>query len=241
MKRTLRLKYQILLLIFLAIIILETVLVFSALIITKNPILLKSKVQFILILFFLIQFVYFIVLFYFIPHQYERALKEIQNIIKEISEGKMQIDYELVTHNQDLETVNLISAMERMMNIIIRFDNLKTDKIFEHHQRLQALVNLIQEGCLIITIIGEIVYLNDFVTRNFPALSENLNIIETLLPDYLEDALKPRIIVSLKNSENIHDDIIEISQLNSKFKVNSSIIRNRKGQTAGAVFTIDKA
>lgn len=202
---------------------------------------LKSDLQSIVILFILIQFIYFIVLFYYIPYQYERALREIYQIFQEISEGKYQIDLESKTFNQSKEISDLMAALSRMMNIIIRFDSLKADKIYEHHQRIQLLLSMIPQGCLIISIIGEIVYINDYVKTNFPALQENLNILETLLPDYMEDELKPLIMESIKTGNNLHDKMVLISSQDTSYKLNSSIVRNRKGQPIGTIIIIVKA
>ncbi len=241
MKKSIKSRYQVLILIFFAVFILESVLILLS---ANAPIRLqqlKTDLQSIVILFLMFQFVYFVVLFYYVPYQYDNALKEIYKMMSEISEGKYQIDLDLKTHQQGEEIQNLMTALDKMMKIIIRFDNLKTDKIYEHHQRLQMLISMLPEGCLIITIIGEIVYCNDFIKENFPALSENLNILETLLPEYMEDDLKPIIIDSIKTGNNIHDKILSINSLKTAFKLNSSIIRNRKGNSIGAIFIIVKA
>ena len=240
MKKSLRTRYQVLFLIFFALFILESALILLTVI---NPISmhqLKSDIQSIVILFMLFQFVYFVVLYYYVPYQYDRALKEIYQVISEISEGKYQIDLDLKTHHQGVEIQNLMVALQRMMNIIIKFDNLKTDKIYEHHQRIQMLINMISEGCLIITITGEIVYCNDIIKVDFPALYENLNILETLLPEYIENDLKPLMIDSIKTGYNIHDKLITMKSPEATFKLNNSIVRNRKGQPIGAIFVIVK-
>lgn len=240
MKKSLRSKYQVLLLVFFALFILESALILMT---AYGPIRLqqlKSDIQSIVIFFLFMQFVYFVVLFYYVPYQYDKALNEIYQLMNEISEGKYQIDLDLKTHKQGEEVTSLIQALNKMMSIIIRFDNLKTEKIYEHHQRLQLLMNLIPQGCLIITIIGEIVYCNDFIKQNFPALYDNLNMLETLLPEYLEDEFKPTIIDSIKEGSNIHDKIINITSLKSSYTLNSSIVRNRKGQSIGAIFMVEK-
>jgi signal transduction histidine kinase len=240
MKKSLKSKYQVLLLIFFAIFILESALI---LLTVFNPIglnQLKADIQSIVILFMLFQFIYFVVLFYYVPYQYEHSLKEIYQVIHEISEGKYQIDIDLKTHHQSEEIRNLMLALRRMMSIIIKFDNLKTDKIYEHHQRIQMLINMIPQGCLIITITGEIVYCNSYIKEQFPALYENLNILETLLPEYIEVELKPLMIESIKTGNNLHDRTIKIDALKTTYVLNNSIIRNRKGQSIGAIFIIEK-
>lgn len=241
MKKSLKNRYQILLFVFLIVIVLESAFILMTVFNAFNLSQLKADIQSIVILFMLLEFIYFIVLFYYVPFQYEQALKEVYQLVQEISEGKYQIDLEQKTHNQAVEIKNMMVAIQRMMNIIIKFDSLKGDKIYEHHQRIQMLINMIPQGCLIITIIGEIVYINDFVKDQFPALTENLNILETLLPEYMEDELKPIMIESIKSGNNLHDKVLNIKSLESKFNLNSSIIRNRKGLPIGAIFIIVKA
>ncbi len=241
MKKSLKNRYQILLLIFFAIFIVESALILITVLSNGDMARLKADLQSIVIMFIFAQFIYFIVLFYYIPYQYERANREIYHILQEISEGKYQIDLEAKTYNQSEEITSLIKAMNRMMNIIIKFDSLKADKIYEHHQRIQMLINMIPQGCLIMSIIGEIVYINDFVKKNFPALTENLNIMETLLPDYIEQELKTLMVESLKSGNNLQNVKVTISSQDKSYLLNSSIIRNRKGQTTGAIFIIVSA
>jgi hypothetical protein len=83
--------------------------------------------------------------------------------------------------------------------------------------------------------------MNDFVKVNFPDLSDNLNIIETYLPEYIESDLKPIMIDSIKSGNNLHDKMIKINSKNQVYKLNSSIVRNRKGASIGAIFIIVKA
>ncbi|MFO7660045.1 MAG: hypothetical protein R6V77_03955 [Candidatus Cloacimonadaceae bacterium] len=241
MKKSLKKRYQILLLIFFAIFIIESALILVTVLSNGSITRLKADLQSIVIMFVFIQFIYFVVLFYYIPYQYEHANREIYHILQEISEGKYQIDLEAKTYNQSEEITNLIKALHRMMNIVSKFDSLKADKIYEHHQRIQMLINMIPQGCLIMSIIGEIVYINDFVKKNFPALTENLNIMETLLPDYVEAELKPLLIESLKSGNNLQNKTVTISAQNVSYLINSSIVRNRKGQSTGAIFIIVKA
>lgn len=241
MKKSLKTKYQVLLIIFFAIFILESALILMTVLSPIRLLQLKTDIQSIVILFLLLQFVYFVVLFYYVPYQYDYALKEIYKMMNEISEGKYQIDIDLKTHKQGEEIQNLMYGLYKMMNIIIRFDNLKTEKIYEHHQRLQMLINMIPQGCLVITIIGEIVYCNDFIKENFPVLHENLNILETLLPEYMEDELKPIMIDSIKTGNNMHEKLVDVASLNSKYVISNSIVRNRRGQSIGAIFIIVKA
>jgi signal transduction histidine kinase len=241
MKKTLRSKYQFLLLIFFAIFILESALILIAFHSEYNLVQIKGSVQSIIILFMLVQFIFFVTIYYYIPYQYDHALKEIYRLIHEISEGRYQIDLEIKTQNQSEEISDLMAALQKMMNIIIRFDSLKADKIYEHHQRIQTLIKMIPQGCMIVSVIGEIAYMNDFVKDKFPTLSENMNILETMLPDYIEDGLKLIIIDSIKTGNNIHNKHLEIKSADNAYKISSGIIRNRKGHTTGAIFILTKA
>lgn len=224
--------------IFFGIFILESALILLAVI---NPVSLdqlRENIHSIVILFIFVLFVYFLVLFYYIPYKYDQGLKQIYHIMDEISEGKYQIDLELKTHLQYAEIADLITAMQKMMTIVIRFDSLKAEKIFEHHQRIQQLINMLPEGCLILSLIGEIQYVNETLKQEFPELAENLNIIETLLPAYIESDLKPLILTSLRNGENIKQQTFIVGVEGKPYNLSGSIVRNRKGQPVGAIFII---
>jgi signal transduction histidine kinase len=238
MKRSLKSRYQILMIIFFAIFILESALILLAVIKPVSLYQLQENIHSIVILFIFILFVYFLVLFYYIPYKYEQGLKQIYQIMDEVSEGKYLIDLELKTHNQYDEIADLITAMQKMMSIVIRFDSLKADKIFEHHQRIQLLINMLPEGCLILSLIGEILYVNEALKLEFPELTEDLNIIETLLPAHIEKELKPLILGSLRNGENIKQKSFSVGEDGKLHYLSSSIVRNRKGQPVGAVFVI---
>ncbi len=238
MKPSLKNKYQFLLFIFFAVFILESVLIILT-ILRPSPVQqLKLDIQSIVIFFMFVQFIYFVIMFYYIPYKYEQAYREVHQIINEIAEGKYQIDFDLKSYHQASEIQSLIKAMQRMMEIIVRFDNLKSEKVYEHHQRLQLLVNMLPQGCIIMSAIGEIVYCSNYIKDTFPALTESLNVLETLLPDYLEESLKPLITHCIKAGNNLHDMEFEIASQNKKYLLNSSLVHNRKGQISGAIFII---
>lgn len=241
MKKSLHSRYQILLIGFFALYVVESILIFLAVLQSDNPAKLASDTHSLLILFMFVQFVYFIILFYFIPYQYNRAFREIHQLFREISEGKYQIDLDAKSYHQDEEVVALMADLQKMMGIISRFDNLKGDKIHEQHQRMQMLLDMLPQGCLILNITGEIIYVNELIRKYFPALTENLNIIETFLPEEIEAELKPLFLETFKTGSNLHNKKVTISSLATTFNVNSNVVHNRKGQPTGAIFLIVKA
>jgi signal transduction histidine kinase len=238
MKKSLKNKYQYLLFIFFAIFILESILIILTILRPIPLQQLKLDIQSIVIFFIFVQFIYFVILFYYVPYKYEVAYREVHQLINEITEGKYQIDFDLKTYLQDAEIQSLIKAMQRMMDIITRFDNLKSEKVYEHHQRLQLLINMLPQGCMIMSAIGEVVYCNNYIKDNFPVLIESLNVLETMLPEHLETSLKPLIADSIKYGNNLHDTEFEIASLGKRFLLNTSIVHNRKGQITGAIFVI---
>ncbi len=240
MKKSLRKKFQIMMVLFFGLFIVESILIILAVMMPLNIQQMRLDIQFIIILFMFITFIYFIILFYYIPYKYDHSYKALHQIFGEVSEGNYQIDLDLKTHLQDEEVQNLIIAFDKMMNIIQRFDELKVEKVYEHHQRLQGLLSLIPHGCMIVTTIGEIVYLNEQVKAEFPVFEENLNIIETLLPEKYETSMKPVIVEGLSSGVNLHQREVVIIPEEPSYKISSTLIKNRKGQSTGAVFLIEK-
>ncbi|HOD17251.1 MAG TPA: hypothetical protein PKJ14_01210 [Candidatus Cloacimonadota bacterium] len=241
MKKSLQSHFRLLLFFFFLVSILESVLIFLAVRQTDNPQKLVSDTHLLVLLFLFIQFVFFVILYYYIPYQYSRAFEELKKIMKEISEGKYQFDLENRTAHQAREIADLMSALQDMMNVINRFDSLKTEKISEQHIRTQQLINMLPQGCLIMNITGEILYVNRVAAKFFPELTENLNILETYLTQTVETEFKPLLINSIKSGENLHNRKLGISELGITLNINSSIVKNRKNQPTGVIFLFVKA
>ncbi len=192
-----------------------------------------------MIIFVFIIFVYIVILYNYIPFRLHKAIREVEQLIEEISNGNYQIDIDSSIYDQDKDFQELIYALDKMLGIIIRFDQAKADKIFEHHQRIQLLINLLPQSILITGANGDVVYCNEPLRKRFPMISETVNLNELIWKNDYHNRIFSVILDSLRYGNNIYDIIVEDVVYLGKVKINGSIVRNRKGLSTGAVYVLE--
>jgi len=168
-----------------------------------------------------------------------KAILEVEKLIEEISTGNYQIDIDSSIYDQDKDFQELIYALDKMLGIIARFDQAKADKIFEHHQRLQLLINLLPQSVLITGANGDVVYCNEPLRKRFPMISETVNLNELIWKNDYHNRIFSVILDSLRYGNNIYDVIVEDVVYLDKVRINGSIVRNRKGLSTGAVYVLE--
>jgi len=191
------------------------------------------------IIFVFIIFVYIVILYNYIPYRLHKAILEVEKLIEEISTGNYQIDIDSSIYDQDKDFQELIYALDKMLGIIARFDQAKADKIFEHHQRLQLLINLLPQSVLITGANGDVVYCNEPLRKRFPMISETVNLNELIWKNDYHNRIFSVILDSLRYGNNIYDVIVEDVVYLDKVRINGSIVRNRKGLSTGAVYVLE--
>ncbi|MGI6197654.1 MAG: hypothetical protein ACOYIS_00820 [Candidatus Cloacimonadaceae bacterium] len=239
MKKSFKRRFQISMLLMLALVVLQTVLLFITLNNASKLGDLVNDLQTILIIFLFVIFVIFIVMLYYLPFKLRKSLKEVEDLIEQISQGDYQIDIDFTTYDQDADSLRLILALDRMLKIIMRFDQVKADKIFEHHQRINQLINILPQGVMIVSTSGEIAYCNDRLRVLYPILNESDNINEFILNDIFDSRLFNTISLALRHGKNLYNENIKGDSTDRRAILNGSIIRDRKGFATGAVFVID--
>jgi len=200
---------------------------------------LATDMQSIIIIFVFAIFVYLIVLYNYIPYRVHKALREVRAKIDEISNGNYYIDFDSSLYDQDEDVQSLILALQKMLGIIIRFDQAKADKIFEHHQRINQLIGLLPQCVVITGINGDVIYCNEVFRKLYPTISEMSNLNELIFKENFNRQLFDTILNSLRYGNNLADVVIQDENSVRTVKIDGSIIRNRKGVGTGAVFTLD--
>jgi len=239
MKRSLKAKYHTMIAILFGIIVLQTVILFFAVAQATDLTTLASDIHSIVIIFVFIIFVYIVVLYNYIPYRLHKAIHSVQQLVEEISSGNYQIDIDSSIYDQDKDFQDLIFALEKMLGIITRFDQAKADKVFEHHQRIQFLINLLPQSILIASSNGDVVYCNEPLRKRFPMISETVNLNELIWKNDYHNRIFSVILDSLRYGNNIYDIIVEDVVYLGKVKINGSIVRNRKGLSTGAVYVLE--
>jgi len=227
-----------LLIILLGIILLQSGLIFFTLSQATDLTDLVSDVQSIMIIFFFVLFVYMIVIYNYVPFRLRKAFREIGLLIEEISHGNYQIDIDSSIYDQDTDIQELILSLQKMLNILMRFDMVKADKIFEHHQRITQLINIIPHGILIGSVNGDVVYCNDKLREAYPSITEMVNLNELIFTNPFDSRLFHAISESMRYGNNLYNELVSDEKSDRGATINGSIIRNRKGVATGAVFLI---
>jgi signal transduction histidine kinase len=221
------------------IIVLQTLTMLFSVAQAKDLTTLASDIHSIVIIFVFIIFVYIVILYNYIPYRLHKAILEVEKLIEEISTGNYQIDIDSSIYDQDKDFQELIYALDKMLGIIARFDQAKADKIFEHHQRLQLLINLLPQSVLITGANGDVVYCNEPLRKRFPMISETVNLNELIWKNDYHNRIFSVILDSLRYGNNIYDVIVEDVVYLDKVRINGSIVRNRKGLSTGAVYVLE--
>ncbi len=238
MKRSFKRRFQALILLLLGIIILQAALIFFTLNQSENLDTMVNDLQTILIIFIFVIFVYIIVLIYYLPFKLRKSFLEVEALIDQISQGDYQIDVDFSAYDQDADILKLIYALDRMIKIIVRFDQAKADKIYEHHQRINQLINIVPQGVIILSTGGEVSYCNDRLREIYPIINESSNINEYLFNNVFDSRLFNTIGMAIRHGQNLYNQKIKGDPSDRKAVLDGSIIRNRKGFAIGAVFVI---
>jgi len=239
MKKSLKSKYHLLVAILFGIIALQTIIMLFVVSQGKDLLSLASDLHSVIIIFVFGLFVYIVVLYNYIPFKLHKAIKEVEQLVERISTGNYQIDIDSSIYDQDKDFQSLIFALEKMLGIITRFDQAKADKIFEHHQRIQLLINLIPQSVLITGANGDVVYCNENLRKRFPMLTEMVNLNELIWKNDYHVRLFAVILDALRYGNNIYNVLVEDLVYLNRVLINGSIIRNRKGLSTGAVYVLD--
>lgn len=200
---------------------------------------LASDIQSIMIVFLFMIFVYLVIIFNYLPYRLSRAVQRVEDLIDEISNGNYQLDIDAAGFENDRDFQALVMSLMRMLDIISRFDAVKADKIYEHHQRINQLINLLPQMVMIATVNGDIVYINDVFRNSFPNIDETSNLNEVIFKDDLNARVFDIIAESLRYGNNLYDETVEPEGSPQTALIKGSIIRNRKGIASGGVFTVE--
>ncbi len=187
-----------------------------------------------------IQFLLVLSIILYVPRFLHKAFSEIHNIIKDITQGVYTIDIDLDNSKTtiDKEFFAVISSLKEMLKSILTFDKLKKEKIVEHHNRIVSILNLTDDGFVIVDIKGNFVYINEKVTETFPALSDKTNIIETNFPPEIENNIKKYTLNILNSHTKQEPQQFFVPSLKRHIVLNSAMIRDVAGQPTGAIIAL---
>lgn len=239
MKRSIKKRYHLMLIFLFALIVTQFFTVLFTIWKADSLYVLASDIQSIMIVFMFAIFVYLVLIFNYLPYRLSRAVKRVQDLIDEISNGNYQIDIDSTRFEHDHDFQELIFSLQKMLDIIMRFDAVKADKIYEHNQRISQLINLLPQIVLIVNVNGDIVYINDIFRKRFPTISDTSNLNEVIQKDEFYARIFDVITESLRFGNNIYDEKVGLEGSSQIALIEGSIIRNRKGISSGGVYTVE--
>ena len=187
-----------------------------------------------------IQFLLTLIIIFYVPIFLHKAFTEIHNIIKDITQGIYTIDIDLDVYKTtiDKQFFAILSQLKDMAISVATFDKLKKEKILEHHNRIVSILNVTDDGFMIIDIKGNFVYMNEKVTETFPALSDKSNIIEANFPPEIENNIKKYTLNILDSHTKQEPQQFFVPALKRHIVLNSAMIRDAAGQPTGAIIAL---
>ena len=192
------------------------------------------------LVFFFLFFIISVIYFFFIPVFLRRSLKDTDHIINEISRGNYNIDineYDYKKRN-DPEIVKIIMAMQKMIKVILSFDHAKKEKIIEHYNRLTSIMRIVDSGIIVLKLDGEISFVSDTASEQFPGLESDINLISNGFSPEVENNIKKYAMTVLKSRSQQADQQFFFPSQKRHLTLKSSIVRNETGEAIGAVIGI---
>ncbi|MCB5250994.1 MAG: hypothetical protein RBS16_06730 [Candidatus Cloacimonadales bacterium] len=163
-----------------------------------------------------------------------KALAAVKYLIGEISKGNYNVRTDIIVDKDPVISKVFDSAI-KMQEIIIHYDNLKKEKIIENRNRILSMINLSEDGFIILGIRGNIIFLSDNIKRTFKNIEENIDLVNTYFQPDFELSIKKHLLGVLKSHTNLDAQAYYISSLKRHINVKSSIIRDSKGIPIGIV------
>lgn len=192
------------------------------------------------ILFFSLFFKLILIAFLFsvINKYLKKDLFPIKQIIDEITKGNYNFKLE-ESYYIDNEIDSLMTKMQKMIESILFFDNLKKEKIVEHRNRVISMLNISDSGFMIFNIKGNIMYVSDIVRVVFPAIEENTNIFNVNYNQEIESTIKKVVIQIMKTGQKAESQSHYFHSMKRHLTIKSSLIRDSRGIPIGFALAIN--
>lgn len=173
-----------------------------------------------------------------IPLYLNKALASLRLMINEISKGNYNIKLDLAS-DSDNEILEIISSLEKMQDVILHYDNLKKEKIVENRNRIISMINLSEDGFIILSIKGQIIYISDIIKKHFKYLEESTDLVNTHFQPDVELSIKKYIMNIIRTHSKSEPQTYYISSLKKHIYIKGSLVRDSRGIPIGIVICIN--
>lgn len=172
----------------------------------------------------------------YLPRKIVVPLRKLTNLIKRAQEGDFRINVD-VTSNDEIGELSRI--INRMMDQIRVFDDLKGRQITEERRRLEVLSNLLRDGVILVDRDGRICCINP-AALDFFGLSQSDVEGRSLKEIPLDEPIRQALLRSVDAHERFHDSVIALMPADSgtqirRISLSTAFVRDENGEIMSIV------
>lgn len=167
----------------------------------------------------------------------DKAILPIKHIISEIAKGNYNVELD-VPIDKDIIIKSVFDQIEKMQEVILHYDNLKKEKIVEHRNRILSMLNITDDGIIILNIRGQIMYVSEIVKEKFKYFEENVDVVNTHFQPEVELSIKKYILQIIKTHSKQDMQPFYLASVKKHIFIKSSLVRDTRGIPIGFVIGI---
>jgi PAS domain S-box-containing protein len=172
----------------------------------------------------------------YLPRKIVIPIRRLTNLIKRAQEEEFRINID-VTGNDEIGELGRF--INRMMDQIRVFDDLKVRKITEERRRLEVLSNLLREGVILVDSDGRVCCINP-TALDFFGLSQSDVEGRSLKEIPLDEPFRQALLRSVDAHERFHDTVIALIPSDSgtqlrRITLSTAFVRDENGEIMSIV------
>lgn len=172
----------------------------------------------------------------YLPRKIVVPIRRLTDLIRRAQEEEFRVNIDVTSNDEIGELGRFIN---RMMDQIRVFDDLKVRKITEERRRLEVLANLLHEGVILVGDDGRVCYINPAALE---FLGLNLSDVEgrPLKEVPLDEPLRQALLRSIDAHERFHDNILSLLAAERgtrvrKIALSTGFVRDENGEIMSIV------
>ncbi len=154
----------------------------------------------------IISFFFLIILSMAIPGKIALPFKKINDAVRELQECNFDVS---IYYDQNDEIGELSRELNKMINSLKSFEELRADRISVEKRKFDILANTLKKNVLVANAEGELIYLNNQMYHFLEVESEDVlskNMSDTIIPNSIKEAYE----LALKRKSKIENSEIKI-------------------------------
>jgi PAS domain S-box-containing protein len=172
----------------------------------------------------------------YLPRKIVMPIRKLTNLIKRAQDEEFRITVDVDGSD---EIAELSRFLNRMMDQIRVFDDLKVRKITEERRRLEVLCNLLREGVILVDSDGRVSWINP-AALDFFGLSQSEVEGRSLKEIPFEEPVRQALLRSVDAHERFHDGIITLIPADGgtdlrRVALSTAFVRDEEGEIMNIV------